>query len=119
MKGKTKEDVPEIENAEFRKDRDRRKSMFLSMSIDSRVALPDELVITKQKIINSDTNKSLLGREIKAGDHLRGIDLNDLLDVSMGSDLSLDSNSSLVMKAGGGNSSEGKLPFFKWMKIQV
>lgn len=67
----------------------RRNSIFLSLSIDSKMALPDKLVITKQKIsdINAaGNNKSLLEREIRAGDHLRGIDINELL-VEEGDDI--------------------------------
>lgn len=87
-----------------RRARDKRKSIFLSMSIDSRMALPDELIITKQQVVLPSANpargnQSLLGRELRAGDNLRGIDLNELLsdgeeDESGGS--SLDSSASFA-----------------------
>jgi hypothetical protein len=90
----------DMHSRQSRRERDKRKSIFLSMSIDSRVALPDELIITKQKIPSVNTghgNKSLLGREIRAGDNLRGIDLNQLLsDDEDDSSPSLDSDSSFI-----------------------
>lgn len=90
-----------------RRARDKRKSIFLSMSIDSRMALPDELIITKQQVVLPSANpargnQSLLGRELRAGDNLRGIDLNELLsdgdddDASVGGGSSLDSSASFA-----------------------
>jgi hypothetical protein len=89
-----------------RRARDKRKSIFLSMSIDSRMALPDELIITKQQVVLPSANpargnQSLLGRELRAGDNLRGIDLNEFLsdgddvDASVGGS-SLDSSASFA-----------------------
>jgi hypothetical protein len=90
-----------------RRARDKRKSIFLSMSIDSRMALPDELIITKQQVVLPSANpargnQSLLRRELRAGDNLRGIDLNELLsdgdddDASVGGGSSLDSSASFA-----------------------
>jgi hypothetical protein len=90
-----------------RRARDKRKSIFLSMSIDSRMALPDELIITKQQVVLPSANpargnQSLLGRELRAGDNLRGIDLNEFLsdgdddDASVGGGSSLDSSESFA-----------------------
>ncbi len=90
-----------------RRARDKRKSIFLSMSIDSRMALPDELIITKQQVVLPSANpargnQSLLGRELRAGDNLRGIDLNEFLsdgdddDASVGGGSSLDSSASFA-----------------------
>jgi hypothetical protein len=101
----------DMEDSNNRRARDKRKSIFLSMSIDSRMALPDELIITKQQVVPPSAspargNQSLLGRELRAGDNLRGIDLNELLsdgedDTDSGGGSSLDSSSSFARARAG------------------
>jgi len=58
-----------------------RKSMLLSLSIDSQMALPDELVISKQKVpaIRPSDGSSSLQRELQEEEALRGIEAVDQL----------------------------------------